>query len=236
MTVGHQQAVEWYRSAELVAYEPALRWMEERVEAIRAGRAAECVWLLEHPPLYTAGTSARPEELLDPRFPVYRAGRGGRFTYHGPGQRVVYVMLDLARRGRDVRGFVATLEEWLIRTLSDFGVRGERRPGRVGIWVPLADGREGKLAAIGVRLRHWVSYHGMAINLAPDLGHFSGIVPCGLAGYPVVSLASLGHSVPAAAFDAALCRHFEELFATATVPAEAPAALAVTACAADAVG
>lgn len=224
------KAVEWRTSEGLVAYEEALSFMETRVAAIRAGDAAECVWLLEHPPLYTAGTSACEDELLEPRFPVHRTGRGGRFTYHGPGQRVAYVMLDLARRGRDVRGFVHALEAWVIRTLAEFGVRGERREGRVGIWVPLADGGEGKIAAIGVRLRHWVSYHGVAINLAPDLSHFAGIVPCGLAGYPVVSLASLGVPFGLRAFDAALRAAFEEVFASPTEAGEAAGGSKAVAC------
>lgn len=218
MPLAGSDKVEWRTDTGLVPYGPAVDFMERRVAAIRAGEAPECVWLLEHPPLYTAGTSARPDELLEARFPVYRSGRGGRFTYHGPGQRIAYVMLDLAKRGRDVRAFVHALEEWIIRALADFGVTGERRAGRVGIWVRLGDGREGKIAAIGVRLRHWVSYHGIAVNIAPDLSHFAGIVPCGLAGFPVVSLASLGHDVSLVAFDAALRRHFDDIFA---LPADA---------------
>lgn len=224
-------AVEWCTSPGLVAYGPAVAFMEERAARIRAGRAPECVWLLEHPPLYTAGTSARDDELLEARFPVYRTGRGGRFTYHGPGQRVAYVMLDLARRGRDVRAFVHALEEWLIRTLTDLGVRGERRAGRVGIWVPLGDGREGKIAAIGVRVRHWVTFHGIALNLDPDLSHFSGIVPCGLAGFPVVSLASLGIEADRDRVDARLRRRFEEVFGTPTASAAAPRLGEFAACA-----
>lgn len=197
--------------------------MEERVAAIRRGEAPETVWLLEHPPVYTAGTSAREDELLDPRFPVYRTGRGGRFTYHGPGQRVAYVMLDLARRGRDVRGFVHRLEQWLIDTLAVFGVRGERREGRVGIWVESPKG-EAKIAALGVRLRRWVSFHGVSLNVDPDLSHFAGIVPCGLARYPVTSLAELGVRVSMAEVDAALRATFPRHFPGR--PVEAPDPLA----------
>jgi lipoyl(octanoyl) transferase len=192
--------------------------MEARVAAIRAGTARELVWLLEHPPLYTAGTSAKPGDLLvNDRFPVFATGRGGQYTYHGPGQRVGYVMLDLKRRGPDLRRFVRDLEEWLIVTLARFGVAGERRPGRVGIWVARGGGREDKIAAIGVRVRHWVSYHGVALNRDPDLEHFSGIVPCGIAGSPeepfgVTSLAALGVAVDNAALDAALRASFPEVF------------------------
>lgn len=234
MSANPVAAVEWRISPGLVAYPPAVAFMEQRAAQIRTGEANECVWLVEHPPLYTAGTSARDEELLDARFPVYRTGRGGRFTYHGPGQRVAYVMLDLARRGRDVRGFVCALEEWLIRTLADFGVQGERRSGRVGIWVRLGDGREGKIAAIGVRVRHWVTYHGVALNLCPELSHFAGIIPCGLAGYPVVSLASLGITVDRAAVDLSLRRRFGEVFAVATVSAPPPQLCEDASCVADA--
>jgi lipoyl(octanoyl) transferase len=186
--------------------------MEQRVAAIRAGTAPELIWLLQHPPLYTAGTSARAEELLEPgRFPVYRAGRGGRYTYHGPGQRVVYVMLDLARRGEDVRCYVHHLEEWGIRILARFGVAGERREGRVGIWVRSGDS-EAKIAAIGVRVRRWVTYHGMAINIDPDLDHFRGIVPCGIAEHGVTSLAALGIPATMAEMDAALRETFGRVF------------------------
>jgi lipoyl(octanoyl) transferase len=194
--------------------------MEARVAAIRAGEAAELVWLLEHPPLYTAGTSAKDADLLAPgRFPVYRTGRGGQFTYHGPGQRVAYVMLDLERRGRDLRRYIADLEEWLIRTLARFNVVGERREGRVGIWVDRGrhggvKGREDKIAAIGVRVRRWVAYHGVALNVEPELAHFSGIVPCGI-GEPhlgVTSLADLGLPVTLADADVALKEAFEEVF------------------------
>ena len=205
--------VQWRVSNAPVAYPEAVDLMEERVAAIRAGGAPELVWLLEHPPLYTAGTSARDEELLQPdRFPVYRSGRGGQFTYHGPGQRVAYVMLDLKRRGGDLRRYVCDLEEWLIVTLAGFGVTGERRQGRVGIWVERGDGREDKIAAIGVRVRHWVAYHGVAINVNPDLGHFQGIVPCGIAEHGVTSLADLGMPVSLAEVDAALRAGFERIF------------------------
>ena len=186
--------------------------MESRVAAIRAGAASELVWLLQHPPLYTAGTSARPEDLLEPdRLPVYRAGRGGRYTYHGPGQRVIYVMLDLARRSADVRCYVHHLEEWGIRTLARFGVAGERREGRVGIWVG-SGASEAKIAAIGVRVRRWVTYHGMAINIDPELEHFRGIVPCGIAEHGVTSLAALGFGATVAELDAALRETFAGVF------------------------
>ena len=187
--------------------------MEARAAAIRHGAVGELVWLLEHPPLYTAGTSARPADLLTPdRFPVYRSGRGGQYTYHGPGQRVAYAMLDLQRRGADVRCYVWTLEEWLIRTLMRFAVRGERRPGRIGIWVALADGRDAKIAAIGVRVRRWVSFHGVALNVDPDLEHFAGIVPCGLADSAVTSLTALGHPIDMPSVDVALREAFDEVF------------------------
>jgi lipoyl(octanoyl) transferase len=206
-------AIDWRISADAVPYPEAIAAMERRVAAIRAGAAPELVWLLEHPPLYTAGTSARPEDLLDSRrLPVYRSGRGGRYTYHGPGQRIAYVMLDLARRGRDVGCHVHRLEEWMIRTLARFGLEGLRRPGRVGIWVVRPDGGEAKIAAIGVRVRHWVSYHGVALNIDPDLGHYRGIVPCGIAGHGVTSLAALGVGATGAAIDAALRATFAETF------------------------
>src|SRR5690606_3085059 len=193
--------VEWRTSEGLVPYEEALAFMEARVAAIAAGTAGEAVWLLEHPPLYTAGTSARAADLTDPgRFPVHAAGRGGQYTYHGPGQRVIYLMLDLNRRGRDVRAFVRRLEDWVIATLAEFNVRGEVRAGRVGVWVTrpdkpaLADGtpREDKIAAIGIKLRRWVSFHGVSINVEPDLSHFDGIVPCGIRDHGVTSLVDLG--------------------------------------------
>lgn len=195
--------------------------METRVADIRAGHARELIWLLEHPPLYTAGTSAKDRDLLQPaRFPVHAAGRGGQYTYHGPGQRVAYVMLDLRHRRQDVRRFVSDLEEWTIRTLARFGVTAERRAGRVGVWVtrpdkpPLFDGspREDKIAAIGVRIRHWVSFHGISINVEPDLGHYDGIVPCGIAGHGVTSLVDLGLPVTLADLDVALADTFDEVF------------------------
>jgi len=210
--------VEWRISEELIPYPDALTAMEERVAAIRAGTAAELVWLLEHPPLYTAGTSAKAQDLLTPdRFPVYDAGRGGQYTYHGPGQRVAYVLLDLKRRGADIRCYVQGLEEWLIRTLAQFGVQGERREGRVGIWVvrqspPGFPPREDKIAAIGVRVRHWVSFHGVALNVEPDLSHFQGIVPCGIAEHGVTSLWDLGHTPTLNDVDCALMATFKEVF------------------------
>ena len=200
-------AVEWLTSPALVPYEDAVEAMEGRVAAILEASAPEAVWLLEHPPLYTAGTSAAPEELLDAsRFPVFRTGRGGRFTYHGPGQRVAYVMLDLSTRGRDVRAFVRALEDWLIATLGHLGVRATRREGQVGVFVG-----EAKIASIGVRVRHWVSFHGVSLNVDPDLEHFAGIVPCGLPS-PVTSLAALGLNTDMQRVDAALRSVFEETF------------------------
>jgi lipoyl(octanoyl) transferase len=209
--------VDWRVSDAVVGYDAALAAMDERVAAIAAGRATEQVWLLEHPPLYTAGTSARDDELIEARFPVHRVGRGGQFTYHGPGQRVAYVMLDLSRRKPDVRVFVATLEEWIIRTLSAFNVRGERRDDRIGVWVRRPDKGEGfedKIAAIGIRVHKWVTLHGIALNVEPELSHFSGIVPCGVAdaSYGVTSLADLGLPVSMAEVDMALRREFEALF------------------------
>lgn len=205
--------MEWRISDELVPYETALAFMEERVAAIHAGLADECVWLLSHPPLYTAGTSAKREDLLWPdRFPVYDAGRGGQFTYHGPGQRVAYVMLDLGKRGRDIRCFVHNLEEWLIRTLARFSVKGERRDGRVGIWVDRGAGREDKVAAIGVRVRHWVSFHGVALNVDPDLTHFQGIVPCGISDHGVTSLWDLGNTPTMEDVDSALMAEWDGVF------------------------
>jgi lipoyl(octanoyl) transferase len=191
--------------------------MQERAAAIAASHEPELVWLLEHPALYTAGTSARPEQLIEARFPVFESGRGGQMTYHGPGQRVAYVMFDLRRRGPDVRRFVATLEEWIIRTLAAFNVRGERREDRIGVWVRRPDkgaGYEDKIAAIGIRVSHWVTSHGMALNVKPDLAHFSGIVPCGVSEqrYGVTSLADLGIPVSMAEVDMVLRRNFEELF------------------------
>jgi lipoyl(octanoyl) transferase len=209
--------VEWRIDQGLTAYESALEVMEARAAAIADHSAPEMVWLLEHPPLYTAGTSARPDELIEARFPVHATGRGGQFTYHGPGQRVAYVMLDLKRRGGDVRRFVATLEEWLIRTLAAFDVAGERREDRIGVWVRRPEKgpqREDKIAAIGVRIKRWVTLHGIALNVSCDLSHYSGIVPCGVAEprYGVTSLADLGRAVTPAEIDAVLRREFEPLF------------------------
>ena len=212
--------VEWRISEGLTPYEEAVTFMERRAEAIRAGRAAELIWLVEHPPLYTAGTSARPEDLLEARFEVHRVRRGGQYTYHGPGQRVVYVMLDVAARGRDVRAFVRALEDWVIAALAEFNVKGLIRPDRVGVWVarpekpPLPDGtmREDKIAAIGIRLRKWVSFHGLSINVEPDLSHYEGIVPCGIRGHGVTSLVDLGLPVEMGDLDAALHRKFTDVF------------------------
>jgi lipoyl(octanoyl) transferase len=204
---------EWVVSDGLTPYPEALAAMEARVAAVRAGTAEELVWLVEHPPTYTAGTSATPEGLVDPRFPVFRAGRGGQWTYHGPGQRTAYVMLDLGRRGRDVRAYVHSLEEWLIRTLDRFNVRGERRDGRVGIWVAdRAGGAENKIAAIGVRVTRWVTWHGVALNVDPDLGHFGGIVPCGVAEHGVTSLHRLGVLATMEEADVALRAAWGEVF------------------------
>ncbi|MCK6443998.1 MAG: lipoyl(octanoyl) transferase LipB [Elstera cyanobacteriorum] len=196
--------MEWRVSPGLIEYPDALAAMEARAEAIHDDSADELIWLLQHPPLYTAGTSAKGEDLLDPRFPVYDAGRGGQYTYHGPGQRVVYLMLDLKRRGRDVRAYVTQLEEWIIQSLARLGVTGERRAGRVGIWVQRGPLREDKIAAIGVRIRRWVTLHGIAINVAPDLTHFGGIVPCGIQEHGVTSLTDLGITATLADLDAAL--------------------------------
>jgi lipoyl(octanoyl) transferase len=205
--------IEWQVSGAPVAYEPAVAAMEARVAAIRAGEASELVWLLEHPPLYTAGTSARASDLVEPGlFPVHRTGRGGQYTYHGPGQRIGYVMLDLRQRGADLRAYVHALEEWLIRTLARFGIAGERREGRVGIWIEEGGGRESKIAAIGVRVRHWVSFHGVALNVDPDLGHYRGIIPCGISEHGVTSLARLGIKADMPAVDAALHAAFAEVF------------------------
>jgi lipoyl(octanoyl) transferase len=209
--------VEWTVSAAPVAYPDAVAAMEARVAAIAEGRAGELVWLLEHPPLYTAGVSARPADLLEPdRFPVFESGRGGQFTYHGPGQRVAYVMLDLTRRQRDVRAFVAALEAWVVGALGRFNVVGEVRPGRVGVWVERRNSglpsREDKIAAIGVKLRRWVSFHGISLNVEPDLGHFSGIVPCGVTEHGVTSLVDLGLPVTMDEADAALRASFAEVF------------------------
>ncbi|MEE9544588.1 MAG: lipoyl(octanoyl) transferase LipB [Rhodospirillales bacterium] len=200
----------------LVPYPEAVAFMERRVADIRSGLAPETLWLLEHPSLYTAGTSASGGELLDAgRLPVFTTGRGGRYTYHGPGQRVAYVMLDLMARGMDVRSFVGDLEAWLIATLARFGVEGERRQGRVGIWVDRGSGKEDKIAAIGVRVRRWVTFHGVSLNVDVDLSHYDAIVPCGLAGHGVTSLKELGIAAGMAEVDAALIAAFEETFGTA---------------------
>ena len=219
-------AAGWAVSSRPVPYPEAVAAMEARVAAIAEGRAGELVWLLEHPPLYTAGVSAKPGDLLEPdRFPVFESGRGGQFTYHGPGQRVAYVMLDLTRRERDVRAFVAALEAWLIAALSRFNVCGEIRPGRVGVWVerkqPGVPPREDKIAAIGVKLRRWVSFHGISLNVEPDLSHFSGIVPCGQTEHGVTSLVDLGLPVTMDEADAALRAAFAEVFG-AVEPADPP--------------
>ncbi|MGH7153334.1 MAG: lipoyl(octanoyl) transferase LipB [Acetobacteraceae bacterium] len=212
---------EWRATPGLTPYPEAITTMESRVAAIRAGSAPELVWLLEHPPLYTAGTSARPDELTDPAgFPTYHAGRGGQWTYHGPGQRIAYVMLDLMRPHgrvpvRDVRCYVHGLEEWIIRALARFGIRGERRDGRIGVWIAApAVTPEAKIAALGVRVSRWTSWHGVALNVAPDLSHFAGIVPCGLHGYGVTSLHALGINATMADVDAALHDAWNEVFLT----------------------
>lgn len=215
----NSSTLEWKISDTPVDYAEAVAFMEDRAAAIRAGDAAECVWLLEHPPLYTAGTSAKDSDLLsDNGFPVHRTGRGGQFTYHGPGQRVAYVMLDLQARKPDIRGYVCNLEAWVIQTLASFNIAGERRDGRVGIWVDRAKeqgpGREDKIAAVGVRVRRWVTYHGIAINQEPDLSHFEGIVPCGISdpALGVTSLADLGIHVAMPELDSAMIASFEDVF------------------------
>jgi len=217
-TAASQPKVEWLTSSRLMPYEEAIAFMDARAASIALGQDAECVWLLEHPPIYTAGTSADPSELLTPgRFPVFKTGRGGRFTYHGPDQRVAYVMLDLAARGRDVRAFVTSLEDWLIATLARLGVAGERHPGQIGIFVGGA-----KIASIGVRVRRWVSLHGVSLNVDPALEHFSGIMPCGLKDVPVTSLAALGAETDMAAVDQALRDNFEQAFGRETISANDP--------------
>jgi lipoyl(octanoyl) transferase len=210
-------AVEWRIAEGLTPYEEAVAVMEARVEAIANGEAPELVWLVEHPPLYTAGTSAQDDDLVDPRFPVHRTGRGGQYTYHGPGQRVAYVMLDLKRRNPDVRAFVAALEDWITATLASFNIRGERREDRVGVWVARPDkgaGAEDKIAAIGIRLRRWVTFHGISLNVEPELDHFGGIVPCGISAtrYGVTSLVDLGLPVTMPEADSALRAAFEQVF------------------------
>lgn len=200
--------IEWRVDSAMVDYPQALADMEARAAAIFAGEAGERVWLLEHPPLYTAGTSADPAELIDPRFPVHDAGRGGRYTYHGPGQRIGYLNIDLGGRGKDVRNFVHHLEGWMIDALGDLGIAARRAEGRIGIWTDDLNGREAKIGALGIRVRRWVTLHGFSINVAPDLSHFGGIVPCGLAEYPVTSIAALGIKASMADLDAALKSHF----------------------------
>ena len=219
-------APEWTVREGLLPYEDAVAAMEARAAAIADGRAPEWVWLVEHPPLYTSGTSARAGDLIAPRFPLHTTGRGGQLTYHGPGQRVAYAMLDLKRRAPDVRRYVASLEEWIIRTLGVFDVRGERREDRIGVWVRRPDqgaGREDKIAAIGIRLKRWVSLHGIALNVDSDLSHFAGIVPCGVADprYGVTSLVDLGHPVSMAEVDVAMKAAFEEIFGPVEVKQEA---------------
>jgi lipoyl(octanoyl) transferase len=207
------KSVEWKKQDGLIPYPDALAFMEARVDAIAKQGADDCVWLLEHPPLYTGGTSAKASDLLDVRFPVYETGRGGEYTYHGPGQRVAYLMLNLKKyqEAPDIKKYIWQLEEWIIRTLAQFDVVGARRQGRVGIWVETG-GAEAKIAAIGVRVRHWVAYHGIAINNTPDLNHFNGIVPCGIQGYGVTSLAALGKTVSMAELDAAMEKVFYQVF------------------------
>jgi len=208
-----QESISWRMSNAPVAYGDAVALMERRVALIAGGEAGPLVWLLEHPALYTSGTSAKADDLLAPaRFPVFATGRGGQFTYHGPGQRVAYVMMDIRQRGNDVRRFVFDLEEWLIRTLAHFNVRGERRAGRVGIWVGRKGGREDKIAALGIRVRRGISFHGVSFNVEPDLEHFSGIVPCGISGHGVTSLADLGITATMHDVDLALRAAFESVF------------------------
>lgn len=212
-TLKSPRPVEWRLSSGLTPYPVAAEYMEARAAAIAQGQAAELIWLLEHPPLYTAGTTANSEDLVSPeRFDVFKSKRGGQYTYHGPGQRVAYVMLDLRTRGRSVAGFVSGLESWLIQTLADFDVSAERKTGRVGVWVEHDDGREEKIAAIGIRLSRWVSFHGISLNVSPDLTHFSGIVPCGISEHGVTSLKALGKTSDMARVDASLRQNFEVLF------------------------
>ena len=208
-------SIDWKKSDTPVDYREAVAFMERRVAAIRSGREPELVWLLEHPPLYTAGTRAKPTDLLAPdALPVYATGRGGEYTYHGPGQRVAYVMLDLRRRKRDVRAFVRSLEQWVIETLTHFNVKGERRQGRVGIWIDQGGGQEAKIAAIGIRVRHWITFHGVSINVEPSLEHYAGIVPCGITEHGVTSLADLGILATISDMDVALMETFPSIFDT----------------------
>ncbi|WP_395660747.1 lipoyl(octanoyl) transferase LipB [Aestuariivirga sp.] len=212
LTLAAADPVTWEVADTVVPYPEAMAAMDRHVESIGRGEEPERVWLLEHPPLYTAGTSAQPQDLVETdRFPVFKTGRGGQYTYHGPGQRVAYVMLDLKRRGGDVRAFVAALEQWVIDTLADFNVTGERREDRVGVWVRRG-GREDKIAAIGIRVRHWVTFHGISINVEPDLAHFSGIVPCGIREHGVTSLVDLGLPVTMQDLDVALKVNFQRIF------------------------
>jgi lipoyl(octanoyl) transferase len=224
------EPVEWVIAEGLVDYDSAVAEMEARAAAIAQGRARERVWLVEHPPLYTAGTSARDEDLIEPaRFPVHRTGRGGQFTYHGPGQRVAYVMLDLNRRAPDLRRYVTALEAWLIAALDAFNIRGERREDRVGVWVRRPDkgeGREDKIAAIGIRVRRWVTFHGISLNVDPDLSHFSGIVPCGVRAHGVTSLVDLGRPVSLPEVDSVLRATFEAVFGPTSAGPEEPLATA----------
>jgi lipoyl(octanoyl) transferase len=208
---------EWKIDKGLVPYEEAVSFMEDRAKAIRDGGAADCIWLLEHPPLYTAGTSANRADLLTTDLPVYETGRGGQYTYHGPGQRIAYAMMDLQKRGADLRTYIFHLEEWIIKSLALLGVQGERRGGRVGIWIDMSrhgkpTGTEAKIAAIGVRVRKWVTYHGLSINLSPDLSHYNGIVPCGISQHGVTSLSDLGVQVSVDELDDALCKSFDKIF------------------------
>ncbi len=212
--------IEWRYSSEPVPYPQAVAWMEDRVQGIIEGRADECIWLLEHPPMYTAGASAKADDLLDPRFDVFRTRRGGQYTYHGPGQRVVYAMMDLNWRGRDIRAYVESIERWIIAALGSFQVNGEIRAGRVGVWVsrpdkpplPNGDPAEDKIAAVGVRVRKWVAFHGFSINVEPDLDHYAGIVPCGIADYGVTSMVDLGLPVTMADVDVALRSVFDDIY------------------------
>ena len=213
MLIELSQEIEWRTSTGVIDYPDALYFMEQRADDIHSGHAPETVWLLEHPPLYTAGTSADKKDLLSPdRFPVYETGRGGEYTYHGPGQRVAYVMLDLTKRGNDIRAYVHNLESWVISSLAHFGVTGERRQGRVGVWVSNGAGEEEKIAAVGVRVRRWVTFHGIAVNVAPDLSHYDGIVPCGISDCGVTSLKKLAVSTTLGDLDEILKKTFKDFF------------------------